>query len=262
MRVLGCGGPGLPGRGRQGLPHSAGVPSRTRDPGETPWLGVGGGFSPTDFPEQAKTEGGGGQGTGWRLRRCLPSRQPLAQQVTFHQGDGAKLCRVETALSPRPHKDCQEVLPSDALVGARANSRGSWVRLVGRGWRSSAAQPGGTNTWTLQCSSAGLSRSFQTHWRAHSPPPGQGPAVCRPRKYSGCFLCSPPPRHRGPQEVTHWRDWGTCSARKHLMAGDRGRLHFPEVVSTAAQRPPPRPQAQDSCWAAPGPRGPPGGPSC
>lgn len=179
-------------------------------------------------------------------------------QVTFHQGDGAKPCWAETALRPPP--------PQGRSGGApfRCPS-GGWPTpgAPGRGWPEEAAgeaalpsqkgqERGHPSALVLAFLRAprptGATPTALLQARAQ----GRGAGALGPGKDSSC----PAPRHGGSQEVTHWRDCCTCSSRRHLVARDGPGLHLPEVVSTAGRHGPPRPPAQSSCSAAPGPRGP------
>lgn len=74
VRVLGWGwGPGLPGRGRQGLPHSAGVP-RPGTQGRRPGLGWGAVSHPQTSPNRRGPRVGVGRAPGGGSRDLSPAR--------------------------------------------------------------------------------------------------------------------------------------------------------------------------------------------
>lgn len=123
------------------LPPPSCAPGGARGPGELPR--VGGVLTHRPRAELGRAQGGGSrEASPERAANCSACSTP---QVTFHQGDWAKLCWAETALGPLPPQGHQEGAPFTCPCRGLANPRDSWVGLArGRGWRDGAAQQEGT----------------------------------------------------------------------------------------------------------------------
>ena len=123
------------------LPPPSCAPGWARGRGELPR--VSGVLTHRPRAELGRAQGGGSrEASPQGAANCSACSTP---QVTFHQGDWAKLCWAETALGPLPPQGHQEGAPFTCPCRGLANPRDSWAGLArGRGWRDGAAQPEGT----------------------------------------------------------------------------------------------------------------------